>query len=449
MTVSMDAQNQIDAHPFSAGQVRDALDKVQASDEFKGSARMRSFLSYVVTETLEGRSDAIRAKTIAMDVYGYDADELLKREGVVRVDAGRVRRKLQAYYESNGVADELVISLPVGSYAPEFLPGTRGNRQTLRGRRRATAISISFALMFGGILVGSLIGRNAQPVAPEAGKTAIYDVSPARVEAMNLSNAGRDLIFPVTDPARLQPALLIFQTAIERDPLYYGGYAGAAQVETMFAIMQSDKSVSDELMQAAEKSSAYALELAPDAPWPLSARAWFDFGAGNYDSAVQLSLRAVSLAPDDPHIAEFDALISLYTSDFDRVLSQSEHYGTLARNGGGLVFDNALGAAQFHTGDYAAAIRTFEETISSGGPFGPISAAYLMAAHWQNGEQDEAQRLARVFSDTWPSFPIEALKARVFADPQPVQVLVAAMKAAGWSGPDAAQTGVSQTISSD
>ncbi len=434
MTVSMDDQEQNDTQQFSAEQVRDALDRVQKSDEFKGSARMRSFLSYVVMESLEGRSNEIRAKTIAMDVYGYDADELLKREGVVRVDAGRVRRKLQAYYESKGIADELVISLPVGSYAPEFLPGSNRSRQPLRGRRQAYAVVISLSLLVAGILVGVLIGRGSKSVAPITGKTAIYDVSPARVEAMNLSNAGRDLIFPVTDLARLQPALLIFQTAIERDPFYYGGYAGASQVETMFAIMKSGDPGSDEFLHAADKNSAYALELAPDAAWPLSARAWFEFGVGNYDSAVRLSQRAVGLAPDDSHVAEFDALISLYTSDFERVLSQSARYRVLAPQGGGLVFDNALGAAQFHTGDYAAAIRTFDETISRGGPFGPISAAYLMAAHWRNGEQAEAQRLAKVFSDTWPSFPLEALKARVFVDPQPVQELISAMKAAGWSG---------------
>ncbi|WP_216598303.1 adenylate cyclase [Ruegeria sp. HKCCD6119] len=435
MNVSVGNQGQTGTQSFSGEQLRAALDKVLRSDEFKGSARMRSFLSYVVTETLEGRSDEIRAKTIAMDVYGYDADELLKREGVVRVDAGRVRRKLQAYYESKGAADELVISLPVGSYAPQFLSGSDRSRQSLRVRQRVTLVVISLSILVAGILTGVLIGRSLQSVAPKTGKTAIYDVSPARVEAMNLSNAGRDLIFPVTDLARLQPALLIFQTAIERDPLFYGGYAGASQVETMFAIMKSGSPSSNEFLRAADKNSAYALEMAPDAAWSLSARAWFEFGVGNYESAVGLSQRAVDLAPDDSHVAEFDALISLYTSDFDRVLSQSVRYRALAQNGGGLVFDNALGAAQFHTGDYAAAIRTFDKTISRGGPFGPISAAYLMAAHWRNGEQAEAQRLARVFSDTWPSFPLEKLKARVFVDPQPVQELISAMIAAGWSGP--------------
>lgn len=423
------------ARVFSSDQIRAALEKVLNSDEFRGSGRMRAFLTYVVTEALEGRSGEIRAKTIAMDVYGYDADDLSKREGVVRVDAGRVRRKLDTYYEGKGASERVVISLPVGSYAPEFVP-RGGHTGPLRQRTRAVMlVSVAvFALVVVGALAGVLIGRNAPPAASERGKPAIYDVSPARVEAMNLGAAGRDLIFPVTDLARLQPALLMFQTAIERDPLYFGGYAGVAQVETMLAIMQSGRPASVELMQTADRDSAYALELAPDAPWSLASRAWFEFATGNHDSATSLSARAVDMAPDDPHVAEFDALISLYTSDFERVLAQSEQYSKLAQGSGRLVFDNALGAAQFHTGDYPAAIRTFEKTISGGGPFGPISAAYLMAAHWRNGEQAEARRLAQVFMDTWPDFPIAAVKSRVFADPQPVHELIEAMKAAGWTG---------------
>ena len=93
-------------------------------------------------------------------------------------------------------------------------------------------------------------------------------------------------------------------------------------------------------------------------------------------------------------------------------------YEELAQNAAvGLSLAMCLGSAQFHTGDYAAAIRTYEDTIERGGPFGPISAAYLMAAHWNNGEQIEARRLANVYQKTWPGFPLEALKRRVFKEP--------------------------------
>lgn len=396
---------------------------------------MRSFLTYVVTEALAGRTDEIRAKTIAMDVYGYSADELSKREGVVRVDAGRVRRKLKAYYNGDGASDPVMISLPVGSYSPEFKPGAEQPQKPQYRWRVVAAIAVVAVLVGTGFLASRQFSKSGSPIVVGRGQSTIYDVSPARVEAMNLCNAGRDVMFPVVDLSRLKPALLIFETAIERDPLYFCGYAGAAQVETMFAILQFFTPAADGYLDAADKNSAHAMDLAPDAAWALSARAWLDFGLGDYDKATVLSHRAVELAPSDPHIAEFDALISLYTLNFERILSQSDRFAELAESSGGLVFGNVLGAAQFHTGDYAAAIRTYEDTIERGGPFGPISAAYLMAAHWNNGEHIEARRIASVYKQTWPDFPLEGLKRRVFRNSQPVDELVASMNAAGASGP--------------
>ncbi len=431
MTGTGDGKQHDNRRNFSSEDVRSALARVLDSAGFKGSARMRSFLTYVVDEALAGRTDEIRAKTIAMDVYGYGADELTKREGVVRVDAGRVRRKLKAYYGEAGASDPIMISLPVGRYTPEFRPGT-GQYQKLTNLWRISVMSaMAVTLVALGGVGATILTKQWSSSDVNAEQTAIYDVSPARVEAMNLCSAGQDVMFPVVNLPRLKPALLIFKTAIERDPLYFCGYAGAAQVETMLAILQSSDPAATDMLAVADENSAHALEIEPDAAWALSSRAWLEFGLGNYDKATALSRRAVDLAPSDPHIAEFDALISLYTTNFTYIISQSERYEKLAESSGGLVFGNVLGSAQFHSGDFATAIRTYEETIARGGPFGPISAAYLMAARWNNGEQTEARRLAGVYQKTWPDFPLEALKRRVFQQSQPVDALVEAMKAAG------------------
>lgn len=397
---------------------------------------MRSFLSYVVNESLEGRQDAIRAKTIAMDVYGYAADQLTAREGVVRVDAGRVRRKLKAYYADEGAAATVRISLPLGSYAPLFEVDPQPKTKTKGGRALAVGALVCGAFVVGLISYGTLGTKPAPiPMAPPKIEANVYDVSPARVEAENLAEAGRGLIFPAVDAARLQPALLLFEAAIERDPHYHGGYAGASQAETMLALLQFNQPTEQDLLKAADSHSALALEISPSAPWSLSARAWLEFALGNYNRATSLSHRATTLAPSDPHVAEFDALISLYTSDFERILERAEQYQKFGEQNKNHVFDNALGAAQFHTGDYAAAIRTFDRTISAGGPFGPIAVAYIMAAHSRNGDSSEARRLAKIYVDTWPNFSVEAVKQRVFADPQPVEDLTSAMRDAGWRAP--------------
>ena len=72
-----------------------SVQRLLNSDEFVDSARLVAFLRYVVDQKLAGHEDNIKAKTIGMDVYGYTVDEIEDRESVVRVDAGRVRRKLE------------------------------------------------------------------------------------------------------------------------------------------------------------------------------------------------------------------------------------------------------------------------------------------------------------------------------------------------------------------
>ena len=48
--------------------IRAALDRLTDADEIAGSDRLCQFLSYVVEESLAGRADRIRAKTIGMEV---------------------------------------------------------------------------------------------------------------------------------------------------------------------------------------------------------------------------------------------------------------------------------------------------------------------------------------------------------------------------------------------
>ena len=88
--------------------------------EFDGPERLRAFLRYVVEEALAGRSDRIKAYTIAIEVFGRDADFDTRNDPVVRIEAGRLRRALERYYLVAGQGDPVVIDIPKGGYAPTF-----------------------------------------------------------------------------------------------------------------------------------------------------------------------------------------------------------------------------------------------------------------------------------------------------------------------------------------
>ncbi len=98
----------------------DHLERVFASAEFRNSHRMQAFLKFVVQETLAGRGEQLKAYTIGVSVYNKSSGFDPTTDPIVRVDARRLRRKLQAYYADAGAEDFLRIDVPKGQYVPRF-----------------------------------------------------------------------------------------------------------------------------------------------------------------------------------------------------------------------------------------------------------------------------------------------------------------------------------------
>src|SRR5579872_2779024 len=100
--------------------VREELARVLASQEFRTSRRCQVFLRYVVENTLAGRTDTLKERTIGIDVFARPASYDPADDATVRVKAGEVRKRLDRYYTSEGRADRLRIELPPGTYTPAF-----------------------------------------------------------------------------------------------------------------------------------------------------------------------------------------------------------------------------------------------------------------------------------------------------------------------------------------
>src|SRR5579864_1844502 len=105
---------------MDAPRVRLQLDRILASAAFAEAERARCFLRFVVERKLEGRVAEIKESVIAVEVLRRPPSFDSKSDPIVRVEAGRLRDRLNFYYESEGGADSLLISLPKGRYVPEF-----------------------------------------------------------------------------------------------------------------------------------------------------------------------------------------------------------------------------------------------------------------------------------------------------------------------------------------
>jgi hypothetical protein len=108
--------------------IRSQLAQILASPEFRTSQRCQEFLRFVVEQSLAGHADSIKERTIGVEAFGRVADYDTNLDGVVRIKASEVRKRLSLYYAGSGKAAKVVIDLPVGSYVPHFSNSSAAGR---------------------------------------------------------------------------------------------------------------------------------------------------------------------------------------------------------------------------------------------------------------------------------------------------------------------------------
>jgi len=129
--------------------VRQQLTRILASKTFSQVDRLKRFVDFIVGETVEGRGSELKEYVIGVQVFGKAASFDPRTDPIVRVQARRLRTRLDRYYLDEGNSDEVVVDLPKGGYAPVFRP--RG--ETVAAKRSLTA---------------ALVGRNTVAVLPWA-----------------------------------------------------------------------------------------------------------------------------------------------------------------------------------------------------------------------------------------------------------------------------------------
>jgi Tol biopolymer transport system component len=105
---------------FNEDAVRETLGRILKSKPFSGSPRLSDFLRYVVEHTLYGDVSSLKETCIGVAVFGKVASYDPKEEPIVRVEARRLRARLEEYYSSAGSLDPVRITLPKGGYLAAF-----------------------------------------------------------------------------------------------------------------------------------------------------------------------------------------------------------------------------------------------------------------------------------------------------------------------------------------
>jgi TolB-like protein len=135
---------------FSQEEILDQVQRILKYPLFAVSGVLSSFLSYIVRETLSGRADHLKEYTIAVDVFNKPSDFKPNQNGLVRVNAGRLRVALSEYYLHCTTENVCEIIIPKGRYTPVFKSCKTMHTQPLRLRNNHSPVpgeTIKIAVM--------------------------------------------------------------------------------------------------------------------------------------------------------------------------------------------------------------------------------------------------------------------------------------------------------------
>src|SRR5437868_3088902 len=102
--------------------VRSEMERILASTSFQNAARLSRFLQFTVERTLSGQGSDIKEYLLGVEVFRRGVDFDPRADSVVRVEARRLRAKLDEYYTTAGKDDPISIAYPKGGYVPIFRP---------------------------------------------------------------------------------------------------------------------------------------------------------------------------------------------------------------------------------------------------------------------------------------------------------------------------------------
>jgi hypothetical protein len=109
-------------HGYEVGrdQFFQQIDRLINSHSLRSSESLCKLLRYLADRSVDHRGVPVKEYQIATEVLGRPAGFDPQNDSTVRVQAGRLRVKLEEYYTHEAPNDPIVIELPKGSYALSF-----------------------------------------------------------------------------------------------------------------------------------------------------------------------------------------------------------------------------------------------------------------------------------------------------------------------------------------
>ena len=303
------------------------------------------------------------------------------------------------YYATDGAQEALVISIPKGGYAAQFLPREKAPSWTARWLSRAPkATAVLFFASLGLLLAfaGSRWAGGGRP--------------PSNAEAEQAYRSGLDLL-RIRDLKSVRSGAKLLRRSVELEPEYAKAWAGLAEAALLMDTYTVDGAVPDHSLELAERSlrmDPHCGECHGILGFILFSRYWKWQEAGDHLA------RALDLSPADPQIrywsAQREAILGR-PAEALKLLDEAIKNTPSAFN---LLVMKA--GSHYFSRDYPAAVQVSDQLLALNLPAG---WHWRTSALFQMGKQAEAVgSLSRDLgagstrSDEWIALRTEALVRR-------------------------------------
>lgn len=109
-----------DAPSLSTVEKQELVQRVLQGRMFRRAPAMRAFLLYITEQELAGHAENLKEQAIGANVLGRKGNYDPAIDNIVRVRAHELRERLDKHFSSDGAEEPVIITVPKGSYIPEF-----------------------------------------------------------------------------------------------------------------------------------------------------------------------------------------------------------------------------------------------------------------------------------------------------------------------------------------
>jgi len=96
------------------------LERLSASTQLRRSARLQELLFFLVKRSLDDPCERLHEQEIGARIFNRPDSYDTSVDNIVRTNVSDLRRRIEAYFNSDGASEKLLVEIPRGSYSPVF-----------------------------------------------------------------------------------------------------------------------------------------------------------------------------------------------------------------------------------------------------------------------------------------------------------------------------------------